>query len=186
MNAITPSQVSKQLDIQPSTLRKYSLLIEENGIEFERNANNSRRYSDMDVVTLQKMITLIKVDGVSVENAAFAISKWRKGESSVASGNDDVDNAIERRNDDIAAALIGEIRGLKEKIEEQERTIDSFRIAQEKRDTYFVEILENLQGEIHRLNERQVLPEPEPEVAAALEHSPQVGKRGFFARLFNK
>lgn len=184
MNAMTPSQVSKQLDIQPSTLRKYSLLLEGCGIEFERNANNSRRYSDMDIVTLQKMITLIKVDGVSVEDAAFAIAKWHKGDSSITVDSDDTENALERHNGDIATALISEIRGLKEKIEEQERTIDGFRVAQEKRDAYFVEILENLQGEIHRLNEQQAL--PEPEVSATLEEPPVPEKKGFFARLFNK
>src|SRR5690606_18066907 len=119
---------------QPSTLRKYSLLLEENGIQFKRNANNSRKYSDTDITALQKMITLIKTDGVTVEDAAVTIAKWYNGESFITDDNGDTYNGVERHDGDIAAVLIKEIRELKDKIQEQEEAIENFRVRQEMRD----------------------------------------------------
>lgn len=203
MSVMTPTEVSTILGIKPSTLRKYCLLLEEQGVKFERNPNNSRKFSDMDVVTLRKMITLMNNDGVSVEDAVFAVSSWLNGDPSIMDENTDTNNAVERHNGDITAALIGEIRSLKNEVEKQKEVIDGFRLAQEKRDSYFVEILENLQGEIRQLNEQATLPEPDPspdpqlleemeglreeishlkEVVASKEESER--KKGFFARLF--
>ncbi len=183
MNAITPSQASKKLEIQPSTLRKYSLLLQENGVQFERNANDSRIYTNEDVVTLQKMITLIKTDGVSVKDAAFAASRLHIGESDGVTSNV-TDNAMERHNDDMTLALVAEIKGLKDKIDEQQQTIEGFRQSQEQRDAYFVEILEDLNGQIKQLNEQQALPEPEPEPQNIVPV--EEPKKGFFSRIFGK
>lgn len=190
MTAMTPSDVSGQLGIKPSTLRKYSLLLEEQGVPFERNANNSRKYSDMHFIALQKMITLMNNGGVSVEDAVFTASKWFIGDEAIADNNDDTNNGVERHNDDVAAAMISEIRSLKEEIKEQREVIDGFRLAQEKRDTYFVEILEQLQNEIQQLNER-ALPEPEEEEFEEITEEKQEEppaesekKKGFFSRFF--
>lgn len=186
MAVITPSEVSNQLSIQPSTLRKYSLKLEEYGVQFDRNANNSRKYTAMDVVTLQKMITLMQTNDMTLDNAAYTVAK---GIEEVASTTDDIaviHDGEERYNDDIAPTLISEIRSLKSEIIEQRETIDGFRIAQEKRDAYFVEILEGLQEEIHRLNEQAALPAPEPEPEPEVQAEPLPEKKGFFARMFNK
>lgn len=179
-NALKPADVALRMDISTSTLRKYSLLLEENGIIFSRNSKNSRQYSETDVITLQRMITLMKTDGVTVENAAFAVSKNVESESIETIKDGVIRDDTERQNVDIAGVTLNEIRKLKEEIQQQREVIDGFRLAQEKRDTYFVEILEGLQGEINRLNEQQALPEPEPIV------SPEEPTKGFFARLFNK
>ena len=182
MTAITPSEVSLQLGIQPSTLRKYCLKLEEHGIKFERNADNSRRYSAMDVVTLRKMQTLIQNDGMTVDNAAYTVSNGQKEEAAATVDNAATHNGIERHNDDVTAAVISEIRALKAEIIEQREIIDGFRIAQDKRDAYFVELLEGLQEEIHKLNEQPALPEPQAEVQP--EPLPEPEKKGFFRRLF--
>lgn len=183
MTAMTPSDVSGQLGIKPSTLRKYSLLLEEQGVPFERNANNSRKYSDMHFIALQKMMTLMSSGGVSVEDAVFTASRWFIGDESITGDSDDTENGVERYNDDVAAAMISEIRGLKDEIKEQKEVIDGFRVAQEKRDAYFVEILEQLQGEIQQLNER-ALPEPEEEKIEENPEEEQEEKKGFFSRFF--
>ena len=39
---MTPSEVSAKLNIQPSTLRKYSALLEQEGIQFKRTHKNAR------------------------------------------------------------------------------------------------------------------------------------------------
>lgn len=190
MTAMTPSDVSGQLGVKPSTLRKYSLLLEEQGVPFDRNANNSRKYSDMHLVALQKIITLTSNGGVSVEDAVFTASRWFLGDSSITDNNDVTNNGVERYNDDVAAAMISEIRSLKEEIIEQRELIDSFRVAQDERDIVFVEILEKLQGEITLLNER-ALPEPEEEKVEEdpeeelKEFTPEKsGMRNFFLKFF--
>lgn len=176
-----PSQVAEELDVSTSTLRKYSLLLEENGIEFKRNAKNSRQYTDKDVITLQKFITLVKTDGMTVEDAAFAVSgsifnKKRTDESSV------IESDMERYNDDMAAVIVSEVKALKEVIKEQQEIIDGFRVSQEKRDSYFVEILEELQNEIKELQKQNELPAPEEQ--EEIEEEPE--KRSFFSRFFKK
>lgn len=182
MTVMSPSEVSKKLGIQPSTLRKYCLLLEQHGITFERNANNSRKYTEDSVIALQKFITLLSRGDMTVESAASIVGigertkveNLHKTEDSTATHND-----IERHNDDITAVMLKEIMSLKGEIQEQKEVIDGFRVAQEKRDKYFVEILEQLQGEIVKLNEQKALPpveEPEP------ENEPE--KKGFFSRFF--
>lgn len=182
MTVITPSEVSSQLNIQPSTLRKYSLKLEEYGVHFDRNANNSRKYTSMDVVTLQKMITLMQTSDMTLDNASYVVAKGTDEVTPATDENAVIRDGEERHNDDIAPTLISEIRSLKAEITEQRALIDGFRIAQEKRDTYFVEILEGLQEEIHKLNEQAALPAPAPEVQS--EPEPETVKKGFFARLF--
>lgn len=186
MSSITPSQASKKLDIQPSTLRKYSLLLEKNGVVFARNPNNSRKYSEEDIMTLQKFITLMNNDGVTIEDASFAASIWHIGEADGVSYND-TDNVSQRNNDDMTLSLIAEIKGLKEKIEEQNITIDNFRKSQEKRDIQFVEILHDLDKKVSKINEKQILlPDVTEELKEVEVEQKKESKKGLFQRLFGK
>lgn len=178
-NALTPADVAAKLDISSSTLRKYSLILEEHGVSFKRNAKNARQYFDSDVMTLQRMITLMKTDGVTVENAAYAVSKKEEMVATAEENNGVTHDGLGRHNDDISAVMISEIRNLKEEIKQQKEVIDGFRVAQEKRDTYFVEILEELQKEIQQLNEQAALPEPESDSEPVPEK-----RSGFFSRFF--
>ena len=185
MTAMSPGEVSKKLGIQPSTLRKYCLLLEQHGVEFERNANNSRKYNDDSVMTLPKMVTLINNGDMSVEKAAMVVSvgyKTRVENLHKTPDSTDTESGLERHDGDMAAAMIKEILSLKEEVQAQKEVIDGFRIAQEKRDSYFVEILESLQKEIEKLNEQKALP-PVEEVAAT-EDEQKPTKKGFFSRFF--
>lgn len=182
---MTPAEVSKLLGISSSTLRKYCLLLEQHGIEFKRNANNSRIYDEKGVIALQKLITLIGNGDMSVEQAATVVGvgvqtdEMLFGKTQHGDKESDTHNGLGRHNDDITAAMFKEIMSLKEEIQEQKKVIDGFRVAQEKRDKYFVEILEQLEGEIVKLNEQKALPPiEEPE----LEKEPE--KKGFFRRFF--
>lgn len=181
-NTLTPATVATNLGVSGSTLRKYSLILEENGITFKRNAKNSRQYTESDVMTLQRMITLMKTDGVTVENAAYAVSEKVESVPREAAKDGVIHDDSERQNADIAGVTLNEIRKLKDEIKEQREVIDGFRLAQEKRDSYFVEILEELQNEIHRLNETAALPAPEtkPDTAEIVKEP----KKGFFQRFF--
>lgn len=179
---MTPAEVSKLLGISSSTLRKYCLLLEQHGIEFERNANNSRKYTEVSVIALQKLITLLNRGDMTVESAASVIGIGERTKAENMHKTEDstvTHNAVERHNDDITGVMLKEIMSLKEEIQEQKEVIDGFRVAQEQRDKYFVEILEQLQGKIDELNEQKALPE-----VAATEQEEKPQKKGFFNRFF--
>lgn len=185
---LTPTKLSGELGISPSTLRKYSLLLEEDGFVFQRNAKNSRQYTETDVIAIQEMITLIKTEGMTVENASYAVSRKYKGKEKTEE-SDVIESVTERQSGDLSTVIVGEIRELKETIKIQQEIIDGFRIAQEERDLYFVQILEEFQEEIKQLKEHKeqsLLPDPDEEVQVELDEKPKAGIKNLFGRLFKK
>jgi len=204
MTVMTPSQICEKLGIQASTLRKYSLLLEAEGVEFDRTANNSRRYTDIDLVTLQDFVTLTETHGMSVKDAAETAANRRLGSSSETPNNADAHNAPERHDADITPAVIAELQRLREVVKEQAETIEGFRKSQEQRDKLFLQALEELQGQIDTL--QKSLPEPAAEEIAAEQEEEVTDKtapdsddvsvtdaitepkpkKGFFARLFGR
>lgn len=194
-NTLMPAEVAARLNIGVSTLRKYSLLLEESGMTFKRTTQNSRQYKESDVITLQRMITLMKVDNVTVENAAYTVALSQSDESFKAVGSIAINNGSERYNDDVAGATLNEIRELKETVKQQTETIEQFRETQEKRDQYFLKILEDLNGQIQQLKEQRTLSEPEmiaeepkkEPIKERVDPDDMVAKRkSILARLFGK
>lgn len=56
MKKYSPGQVSDLLELNPATIRKYSIMLEEKGHEIERNSQNHRSYSEDDVLLLRQVI----------------------------------------------------------------------------------------------------------------------------------
>ncbi|PHE89531.1 DNA-binding protein, partial [Bacillus pseudomycoides] len=50
--------VATMLKIQESTLRKYCILLEEQGFHFHKNEHGHRGFMDNDVITLRKLIEI--------------------------------------------------------------------------------------------------------------------------------
>lgn len=182
MKVYTPAEVASQIESSPSALRKYSLLLESEGMTFKRNAKNSREYTEADVITIKRMLYLVRSDGVTLDNAAYAVIKDKQYANTRTAEDGSTTNAVERHDRDIAPLLIGEVKALKDQIEMQQKTIEGFQSAQEKRDTYFVEVLENLQGEIERLSVQL----PDKQQLEAPQQPVQTPKKSLFSRIFNK
>lgn len=189
-NIFMPADVASRLDIGVSTLRKYSLLLEDNGMIFKRNAQNSRIYDRTDVVALQRMITLIREHNITVENAAVTISSSTSGGVFESDDSVVIHNGVERHSGDVAGVTLTEVMELKEIIERQTETIEEFRKTQEKRDQYFLKILEDLNEQILQLKEKQALPEPGSNVEQLKDkvnpNTTADERKGFFARLFKR
>lgn len=174
---MTPAEVCKELGIQSSTLRKYSTLLEKEGIHFERLKNNARKYEKAHLVALQEAIALMDSDDMTLENAIQQASKSLKTSPIVENGSA-TSEPPQRHADDTAAAMLAEIRSLKEEI----RT----------RDLMFVEALESLHTEIRELKDQQKqlsAPTPTEEELNTAEPQPEAPpakKKGFLSRLFNK
>lgn len=78
MNSATGHLASRDIaeiiGVETVTVRKYALALEKAGYLFERSGSDHRLFSDKDVIIMQQLKTLRERSGMSVENAAIAIS----------------------------------------------------------------------------------------------------------------
>ncbi|WP_404467343.1 MerR family transcriptional regulator [Planococcus rifietoensis] len=191
---MTPSEVCKQLNISPSTLRKYSLRFESEGILFKRNKSNSRIYTVTEVAALRESMTVTKSGDITFENAVREAAEGLKGASTITSENG-VTSTPPRRHDDVATAVI-----LK-KLEDLEEENRSLKEEMRKRDSLFVEVLEEMKHKLDRIEENQkqlAAPTPEETEIDASEQSsqeeesepktimPKKDTRSLWARIWNK
>lgn len=183
---MTPSEVSTKLNIQPSTLRKYSALLEEEGIQFKRTHKNARLYTDSECIAIESIIAAVRSGKKSLEEAVIEVSSGLKKSISVG--------PRERDSDDIAAATLNEVKQLKIQLQQQEER-------QKERDIMFVEVLEKMQQKIDRMEAQQnqlLAPVPEESKLDAVESSsqqpesepeqvtPKKDNRSLWARIWNK
>lgn len=183
---LTPSEVSTKLKIQPSTLRKYSALLEQEGIQFKRTHKNARLYTDSEYIAIKGIIATVHSGKKSLEEAVVEASRSLKKNISIA--------PHERDSDDIATATLNEVKQLKIQLQQQEER-------QKERDMMFVEVLEKMQRKIDVLEEQQkqllVLAPEEPELEASESSSqqpesepepvtPKKDTRSLWARIWNK
>ncbi|MFD1863239.1 hypothetical protein [Planococcus chinensis] len=183
---LTPSEVSTNLKIQPSTLRKYSALLEQEGIQFKRTHKNARLYTDSEYIAIKGIIATVHSGKKSLEEAVIEASRSLKKNNSIA--------PRERDSDDIATAMLNEVKQLKIQLQQQEER-------QKERDIMFVEVLEKMQQKIDRMEAQQkqlLAPVPEefeldaPESSSQQPESepetvtPKKDTRGLWARIWNK
>lgn len=171
MTVLTPAQVCEELGIQDSTLRKYSLLLEKEGITFDRHKNNRRIYTKTHVITLKRSLELMHDDDITLEKAIQKASAELKAHP-VIDEKTVTEQPLQRNDNDITALLVNEIKELKQQLTQQEER-------QKERDSLFVEALESLQTEIKELKEQRVLPEPKKE-----PQPDPAPKKGFLSRFF--
>src|SRR5699024_2878625 len=159
MKDYSASDITALLDIKDSTLRKYCLMLEDKGYEFQKNNRDHRFFRDDDIITLRKFITL-KDNGMSLEESAEGVVLWHKGNeeevTDVTVRQTDTRDVIERYNNDMTNEL-------SDKIDKQQEYIND---RLEQRDNNLMKVLEeNL--------------ESQRQIASASEE-----KKGFWKRLF--
>lgn len=191
MTVLSPAEVCKELGIQDSTLRKYSLLLDKEGVSFERYKNNRRKYTETHVITLKRTLELMHNDDMTLETAIKQACKELKAHP-VIDEKTVSEVPLQRNNDDATALLLNEIKELRQEIRD--------------RDLLFVEALEKMQSKLDRMEEHQqllVAPDPKDDEVitnhltekdantdltleddGVSNHSTK--KKGFLARLFNK
>lgn len=72
----SPEDVAAVLKIKASTLRKYALLLQDNGYTFQRNSQGHRWYSDTDITVLRKIITLKRSTDMILNDCTEAALLW--------------------------------------------------------------------------------------------------------------
>lgn len=69
----SPKEVVEQLDTSAETLKKYSLLLEKNGMNISRNKRGHRGYSEENIKVIKALIYLNKEKSVNLEDAASLV-----------------------------------------------------------------------------------------------------------------
>lgn len=113
-----PGDVAEQLGVKESTLRKYSLLLEKYGYEFNKNDRGQRGYTDSDIIVLRRMLDL-KNGGMTLEKAALTVCSWMKNKQ-ITGG----DMVPERYNNHDIEELKELILELNKKVDQQQAYIE--------------------------------------------------------------
>lgn len=93
------SDIAANLNIQESTLRKYCLILEENGYEFLKNERGHRAFFDNDLIALKKFVEFKDEADMSLKQAAKAVTAWKNGFSMTE--RDTEENRYVARYDDL-------------------------------------------------------------------------------------
>lgn len=174
MKVYSPADIATQLKIKESTLRKYSLLLEEAGMKFQRNSQNQRWYSDNDVIALRKLVTLKNNGDMTLKECADAVFLWWKG-NDIPQPSPATHSVPERHDSDIAE--------LKNMVYKQNELIEALTIQMGKQQDYIKESLERRDRELlQAIRETQQL---KLEAAAAQEQQEEK-KKTFWQRLTGK
>jgi DNA-binding transcriptional MerR regulator len=89
------NDIADLLDISPSTLRKWSLLLEAEGYHFIRDEHNRRAYTDYDLIALRKLKEFLN-NKMSMENAIKAVSLLHSQKENDTPGTGIVTNDYKR------------------------------------------------------------------------------------------
>ncbi|APC65621.1 hypothetical protein AAV35_014065 (plasmid) [Salimicrobium jeotgali] len=198
MKLYSPSDIADILGLQASTLRKYSAALEKHGYTFDKNNRGQRFYTDSDVITLRKFISL-KDSGMSLNEALEGTVMWHKGGEDVSPPVTETRSATERSYSDVSE--------LKEMVHKQQESIEQLvRHNQEllrhieQRDARIMELFEDntatslqssaiagvsqeeLNEELQKRDEEEETPEDEHET----EQVPEEKKKSWIAKLFNR
>lgn len=69
----SPKEVVEQLETSAETLKKYSLLLEKNGMNISRNKRGHREYSEENIKIIKALVYLNKEKSVSLDDAASLV-----------------------------------------------------------------------------------------------------------------
>ncbi|MCU5408064.1 DUF3967 domain-containing protein [Bacillus cereus] len=141
--------VATMLKIQESTLRKYCIMLEEQGYHFHKNEHGHRGFMDNDVITLRKLIEIKSHPDMTLKQACNAIMTWIKEkdmsevDTDVITENEQHDERynelkemIQRQND--------MLKQMAKKMDEQQRYIDE---RLERRDQQLMGAIREIQEE---------------------------------------
>lgn len=185
-----PADIAKLLQVKEPTVRKYSLLLEEVGYTFKRNASGQRWYEDKDVIALQKLVTFKHNGNMNLKDAAEAVFHWSKGET-VTDSLTVISNATNRNTSDITRDVTSDIEAVENLLKQQEQryiqALVEMQKKQQERDKILLDTISELKEQIERQQEQLTGPissDSKKETLKSHSQQPIPKKKGFFSRLF--
>ncbi|MFN4173530.1 MAG: MerR family transcriptional regulator [Parachlamydiaceae bacterium] len=181
-NVYFTKEVADKLGVGTSTVRKYSLLLEEHGYEIDRNDKDQRAFYDADIALMQRIIDLVQSKGMTLSSAA---------KSAIIEFNDGKFRTSKTPKQDVEVAELREqLNEMTEYLKQQERfnrELISRLEDRREQDQLLLETREHREEELERkLSEVMKELRETKEMIAAAKEEPDNAQKGFFARLFGK
>ncbi|MFS0882079.1 DUF3967 domain-containing protein [Metabacillus niabensis] len=158
------TDVAKNLNVGESTLRKYCLALENENYQFIRGSNNSRAFTDKDIIVLRRFKHLVHQERITLKEAAtIVINEFGTTDRTTGVTEEQIDKRI-YENDYITREQGNEIL---ERLEKQEQFNKSLLEQLEKQQKYIEEsIIKRDQQLLESIREVQ---ETKKLIAAAAE-----------------
>ncbi|OUA54558.1 DUF3967 domain-containing protein [Bacillus thuringiensis] len=151
----SPGDVTEQLGIQSSTLRKYADVLEKEGYTFIKNERGHRKYRESDVMVLRKVINLKNDTDMTLENATKQIVSWHQGVEVLPLERHEVERYEE--SDFNAIPLQAIIQEQKEVIEKQNELLQELTKRLTEQDQRFAQRESELLSAIQSIQDSQKL-----------------------------
>lgn len=171
----TPKEVTEQLEVTAETLKKYSLLLEKNGMEVSRNNRGHRQYSDENIKVIKALIYLNKEKSVNLDDAASMVTSsdfdFTIMDSNVT--NPDVTtltSSVIPIQNEVAATVLNQIQYLQ----------DELKVRNEKDDEFQKIVTERLE------EQRNLIIKQEEALEKLNQQLEEESKKGFWQKLFSK
>jgi|SRR5699024_6462349 len=125
MKVYSPSEVAKLLELNTATLRKYSIMLEEQSYNIDRNSQNHRYYQDKDIITLRRVITARK-NGITLEEAIKNVVQIQEDNTytNVINNGYEANENVIRELKETVHKQNDLIKGLANKLDEQQEYIN--------------------------------------------------------------
>lgn len=137
------SEVASTLKIGSSTLRKYSLALEEQGYTFDRGVNNSRVFYQKDVAMIQRIMNAMNKKNITLEQAIkLAISSVQEDTVATAVMAEQVESSKDIAMSERLERLEKINLELVKRLEEQQRILQE---RDAKRDEQLITVLREVQ-----------------------------------------
>ncbi|EEM68640.1 MULTISPECIES: DUF3967 domain-containing protein [Bacillus cereus group] len=151
----SPGDVSEQLGIQSSTLRKYADVLGREGYTFIKNERGHRKYRESDIMVFRKIINLKNNTDMTLENATKQIVAWHQGVEVLPLERHEIERYEEP--DFNATTLQTMIRDQKEVIEKQSFLLQELNKRLAEQDQRFVQREVELLNAIQSIRDSQKL-----------------------------
>jgi len=176
----TPEQVETILKLKGSTLRKYVLLLESEGITYQKNEQGHRFYSDTDIATLQKFITYKNSGAMNLKESAQAVYLWSISDdlAAIATPQVAVTSDIERYDVSIQESLLTTLSEQQKLIKDMTLMLE----AQAEQNALIMAELNATRNDMRQLTEQL----PDKQLLNAPGQPVQKDSRGLWARIWNK
>jgi hypothetical protein len=180
-NVYGSNDVATLLKVKESTLRKYTLLLEQAGYKYYKNEHGQRGFFDRDVIALKKLIEIKKHPNMTLKQACDTVVTWVRENSVSDSAIDDITPAVR-----FEERYISEIGELKQLVNQQTDLLKDFSKRLDQQQQYFEERMKQEQKDRELMEAlRESLRETKQQKLELATAQEEKGK-GFFARLFGK
>lgn len=150
-------EVAELLSISDSTLRKYCLILEQNGYIFLRDDNNRRGFIERDVTALRQYLEVAKNSNMTLEDAALSvISAIKENEITDMVPFTPDSNQIHPYNQRYDE-LVGQLQQLVEQSRNQQTFNRILLNRLEKQEIFIQEILKETQVQLVATQEEEIL-----------------------------